>query len=164
MSDQYDEKYINFDDGKSPADSLHLQQTAAQQLNTKDATLTQSAVGSLQAMQAQVQQSFVGYADVESLEITQGGAAVISAAEATVTQGGSTVLMANNAFIKEGGVGIVVARKADLENSRPIILLAGEVEGNVEPVLDTQRTLLFGLVTGVAIGVVLLIGKLLRNR
>jgi hypothetical protein len=41
--------------------------------------------------------------------------------------------------------------------------LAGAVEGPVETVLDTQQAMLFGAVSGFVIGLMLLIGKLVRS-
>jgi hypothetical protein len=51
-----------------------------------------------------------------------------------------------------------------MQDSPTVILLAREVHGPVETVLDTRGALLAGLVAGVAIGMVLYVGRLLSRR
>jgi len=50
------------------------------------------------------------------------------------------------------------------ESIRSTILLSGNINGNVETVLDTPRAMLAGLTAGVAVGLVLFAGKLLTRR
>ena len=72
-------------------------------------------------------------------------------------------VVTEHAVLQDSRVGITIARKAELNNSSSIILLAQEVEGNVETILDTRGALLAGLVSGIAVGLVLLVGNLLRR-
>ena len=60
--------------------------------------------------------------------------------------------------------GIVIAEHAELSNSRTVVLLSREVHGNVETVLDTRGAALAGIAAGLAVGLMLIIGGLLRRR
>ncbi|MGD8848431.1 MAG: hypothetical protein PVF18_01830, partial [Anaerolineales bacterium] len=61
-------------------------------------------------------------------------------------------------------LGLAVANRAQLDQSAIGVLLAREVDGNVEPLLDTRGALLAGLTSGIVIGTMLLIGNLIRRR
>jgi hypothetical protein len=59
---------------------------------------------------------------------------------------------------------LTVAGTADLRDSSTFVLLAREVNGPVETVLDTRGAVAAGLVAGIAIGLVLFLGGLLTRR
>jgi hypothetical protein len=59
---------------------------------------------------------------------------------------------------------LTVAGTADLRDSSTFVLLAREVNGPVETVLDTRGAVAAGLVAGIAIGLVLFVGGLLTRR
>jgi uncharacterized membrane protein len=58
----------------------------------------------------------------------------------------------------------MIAQTVDMENSNSVVLLAREVYGPVETVLDTRDALLAGLVSGIGIGLVLTVFRLLARR
>jgi hypothetical protein len=60
--------------------------------------------------------------------------------------------------------GILIARQVDADNIRTGILIASQVEGNVEAVIDTQRAILIGLVTGLVFGTLALLASIFRRR
>ncbi|MEJ2709589.1 MAG: hypothetical protein P8074_18405 [Anaerolineales bacterium] len=66
--------------------------------------------------------------------------------------------------MRESSAGLVVSQQVRAEQVRSTILLAGQVNGTVETVLDTPRALLAGLASGVAVGLVLLAGNLLSRK
>jgi hypothetical protein len=78
--------------------------------------------------------------------------------------GAAAGALAGQVTLANSRVGIVVADRADMRDSPTVILLAREVHGPVETVLDTRGALLAGLVAGVAIGMVLLVVRLLGRR
>jgi len=60
--------------------------------------------------------------------------------------------------------GVLAGGTVHSQDSSSIILLAGEVYGNVETVLDTRGALIAGMAAGMSAGVLLLLGTLLRRR
>jgi len=76
------------------------------------------------------------------------------------------VLIAYNRCAELDGAqaGLLVSREVNGEVIRAGVLLAGRVEGSVETILDTPRALLAGLASGVAVGLVLWVGSLLKQR
>jgi len=63
----------------------------------------------------------------------------------------------------ESQAGAIIAREVHGGFVQTTILLASKVDGPVESVLDTPRAMLAGLTAGVAIGLVMFVGKLLRR-
>jgi hypothetical protein len=61
-------------------------------------------------------------------------------------------------------IGLTVAERADLQQSSTVVLLAREVHGPVETLLDTRGAVLAGLVAGATAGLLWLAGALLRRR
>jgi hypothetical protein len=61
-------------------------------------------------------------------------------------------------------MGVMVARDIQAGSIRTGILLAGRVDGQIETVLDTPRTVLLGLAVGAAMGMVVLLGNILSRR
>jgi len=68
------------------------------------------------------------------------------------------------AELNESSAGLLVSRQVRSTTIRTGVLLASQVEGQVEAVLDTPRALLAGLAAGVGVGLVTLLGSLLRRR
>ncbi len=68
------------------------------------------------------------------------------------------------AILTNSGAGVVLAQNAELVNSRTGILLAREVHGNVETILDTRGAAVAGLAAGAAVGLAFVVGSLLRRR
>ncbi len=60
--------------------------------------------------------------------------------------------------------GLSVADRVNMENSSSVILLAREINGPVETVLDTRGALLAGLVSGIGVGLVLTVLRMLTRR
>jgi hypothetical protein len=74
------------------------------------------------------------------------------------------VVISETATLQESRAKVVIARQVQSAGTRTAILLAGKVEGSVETALDTPRALLAGLTAGVAVGLVLFVGKLLSRK
>jgi hypothetical protein len=81
-----------------------------------------------------------------------------------IEDGSAAAVYGQDIQINTSRVGLMAAKKAALQNSRTIILLASEVHGNVETVMDTRQAVLAGLISGIAVGLVLFVGNLLRRR
>jgi hypothetical protein len=61
-------------------------------------------------------------------------------------------------------VGILAAQEVHAPSLRTSVLIARQVEGNVETLADTRQVLLGGLVAGAVLGLFLLLGRLLFRR
>jgi hypothetical protein len=66
--------------------------------------------------------------------------------------------------INNSRVGLVVARELEASSVRAGILLSGQVNGDVETILDTPRALLAGLTAGVVTGLVMFFLRMISNR
>jgi len=139
--------------------------------------------GSLASVEAELVRIHQGGANrivASDVEIYQGGAASIQADSLAMHQVGAAIVQGNlisaqgsyigGAVADELGLhdthaGVAIGRSVEMKDSSALLVLAGEVHGSVEPILDARRAALAGLVAGVAVGLVLFVGSLLtRNR
>ena len=80
------------------------------------------------------------------------------------TECGAGIVVAEDMRLTGSRAGIAIAGKAHLRDSSTVVLLAREVNGQVETVLDTRGAVVAGLVAGMAAGLVLLAGRLITRR
>jgi hypothetical protein len=131
--------------GELSATTVELSQTGAQRIDSQTVTVHQGGAGMITA---------------DTVDIAQGGVGVVRARDASVA-GSVGVVAADTADLNGAQAGIVVANNVQGDSMRSFVLLASQVDGNVETVLDTPRAILSGLVAGVAMGLVFLVGRLL---
>jgi hypothetical protein len=138
--------------------------------------------GSIQQVEAEIVNIHQGGANrisADSVEIKQGAAIVVDAGSILMQQSATGFAQGSTIIIEDGSaaavygqdiqvntsrIGLMASRHANLQNSRSVILLAGEIHGNVETVMDTRQAVLAGLISGMAVGLVLFVGSLLRRR
>jgi hypothetical protein len=60
--------------------------------------------------------------------------------------------------------GLIVSREINAGTIKTGVLLTGNVQGNVETAIDTPRALLLGIASGVAMGMVFFLLRLLFGR
>jgi hypothetical protein len=135
--------------GAISADSVQIQQGGATRVIAREVGLRRGAVGLVDADEVAMNQSWAVGVRGTQVGLDGGGAAIVT---------GGHVGMGNSR------VGLTVAGTADLRDSSTFVLLAREVHGPVETVLDTRGTITAGLVAGMAIGMVLFVGGLLSRR
>ena len=82
----------------------------------------------------------------------------------TVEEASIGVAVGDRMNLANARAGVLYANQAELNNSSSVILLARDVHGDVETVLDTRGAMLAGLVSGIAVGLVLFVGRLLTRR
>jgi hypothetical protein len=102
--------------------------------------------------------------NAETVGLQLSGAITVRGDNVTIKDSGAGVVVADKVTGSNAYLGVTVTDSAELNGSHSVVLLAREVHGNVETVLDTRGTMLAGLVAGVAVGVVLLVGGLLIRR
>ncbi len=142
-------------------------QTDAARERTPEAEVVDITQGGAEVVKAEVVHLRQGGAytvHATHMTVEQGGVAWATCDTLTVEQGGVGAAQTNVFRVKDGGVGVVVAQHAELTNARTLLLLSGDVHGNVETVLDTRGAALAGIAAGAAIGLMLIIGGLLGRR
>lgn len=102
------------------------------------------------------------YGDKVALDNAVSG--IIQANDVSTQGGGAGVVMGDRVQLTNARTGVTIGRSVISENSSSILLLAQEVNGTVETVLDTRGALLAGLISGIAVGLVLFVGNLLARR
>jgi hypothetical protein len=149
---EFETEVVNLEDASIAnveAEVVHIRQGGANQINASMVSMRQGGALTIQANEIDIHK----------------GVTVISNAGTTNMDSSSAAVVIGDEVVTEGSrLGLTITNRAKLENSSPIVLLARDVEGSVEPVLDTQGALLAGIVTGITVGAVLLIGNLIRRR
>lgn len=152
VSDEVSEELISLEGGtieSVEADSVQINQGGARSIVAKDVELNRGSAITIQADNVEMHSSAAFVAQAESIN-------------AQDTNFFSS--LGDVAAIKESRVGVVVAKEASLENSTSVILLARQVHGSVDTVLDTRGAALAGIVAGISVGLVIFVGNLLSRR
>jgi hypothetical protein len=143
------------------------------------ADLRGSVVETVEADEVRVYQGGVNRVFAGAVEMDTSGAATIDAETVSLHESVGVVVRADTIAVENSGTGVSMARDlrlansravatiaehADLHDSSTMVLLAREVNGRVETMLDTRGAVLAGLVAGVAAGLVWLAGGLIARR
>lgn len=135
--------------GRVDAGEVDLQQSAALQISAQNISAHTTSIASVQA---------------KSFAMHESAVAVVRATQADL-DGRAGLILAQSATMGAGSrSGLLVSNQVKTEQVRTTILLARQVEGPVETVMDTRQVLLASLVAGVAAGTVLLLGQFLFRR
>lgn len=127
-------------------------------------SLKDVAAAEVIASQVSVQDSAVMHLQGETVTATNTGIMLASVQHFDASTSGIGSLFADTVHLHESQAGFVVGRQVTGELIRTKILLASKVEGQVETLIDTPRTLLFGISAGVATGLVLTLFRLILKR
>ncbi len=130
------------------ADEVELAQSAAGMVTTTNFAARQSAVGGVNAQVAEVMNSTVGGVRADSVAV-QG------------IVGGVAGGIVN---VVDARVGVTAAREVRGEKIHSLVLIAGRVEGEVHTVVDTRGAILFGIVSGLCAGLIVLAGRMAFRR
>lgn len=152
LQDELEADVIRLDGGSIQdveAEIVSIRQGGANRINAESVDIQQGAAFVVNGESVVMQQSAAGWAQGESIVIEGGSAAAV---------------MGEDIQVKASRVGLMASRNATLHNSRSVILLAGELHGDVETVMDTRQVVLAGLVSGMAVGLFLFVGRLLKRR
>jgi len=153
--------------------------TVTDQINAEHVQISQGGAGEIHATQVDIEQGGALRIDAQQVRIEQGGAGAIfgeiislnnsaaglvRAQDVKAEQSAINALYCDTADLGDSQAGLLVSRQVKGTTIRTGVLLASQVEGQVEAVLDTPRALLAGLAAGVGVGLVSLLGSLLRRR
>ena len=147
------------------AELVRINQGGAEKVIATEVELKQGGVNRIEAQQVVLSQGGVGFVQAASFNIKDGGAGLVRAETIEMTNAGAAIIYGQTVGMKEESfAGLVFARRIEAEKINTKVLLAGNVEGQVETVMDTRQALLSGLAGGFVVGILLLIGQLFSRR
>lgn len=149
---------------KVAADMARVHRSAVGSIEAQEVELYQSAAGQINADYVSTHNALLG--EVHSGAATINGSAVVMLqAQDAALNGPAGIVSTQNAVLSDGAsMGIMLATSVKAEKVRTVLLIASEVEGPVETVLDTRRVVLASLLAGAAAGAVVLLGQLFFGR
>jgi hypothetical protein len=145
-------------------DEVRLAQGSASVVRADVVHLKQGGAQTVFAREMDVRQGGVVQADCDEMSVEEGGIVLARAGTLSVERGGVVLAAADKALLTNASAGVLITRNAELTNSRTTLLLASQVSGTVDTLLDTRGAALAGLAAGLGVGIVLLAGSLLKRR
>jgi hypothetical protein len=130
-------------------ESVSITKGGARRVVGSEVTMSQSGAASIQA---------------EKVEMHLSAAVAVRGEEVSLDEGGAGIVIADTVRGNQSRSGVVIADHAEMQGGSSVILLAREVNGDVETMVDTRGALLAGLAAGAAMGTILLIARLLTKR
>jgi hypothetical protein len=125
---------------------------------------TSGAVAQVYAHQLNLNEGAILLAQTGSIDLREGAIFAARAEQLSLNESAAMVIQANQASLEESTVNLLLARSVQANTIKTKVLLCGQVNGDVETMLDVPRTLLGGLAAGVGVGAVLLLSKLFFGR
>lgn len=136
--------------GTLHAEEVELFQAAALDVEARNIHSNSAVVGVGQASSISAKDSLILASRAEKLEISNSLAGGIYAESTLLGEGSQT--------------GILVTGKASGEQIRSVVLIARQVDGNVETMLNTRQVALASVLTGLACGFVIMLGQILFRK
>lgn len=146
-------------------DLVRLSSTTVDRVDAENVEIDASAINTVQADDVQISASGVLQVDADEVSLTNGGIFASRSGHFTANNASVLAAVAESASLSESSAGIVIGDVVHAgPGSRTGILLAREVHGPVETVLDTERAIAFGVAAGIVISIVLMVrGFFSRN-
>ncbi len=157
---------------------VNLRETSVEKVNAELARVHQSGVKEIVAQEVGVHQAGVGRLTASTVSAHEIGAGSIQAEDATFENSGVVaaragtlqlkgeggILLANEAAVSDSMVSVLAARSVRAERVRSVVLLAGNVDGDVETSLDTRGAAIVGLIGGLVFGLFYMAAQFLFRR
>jgi hypothetical protein len=147
-------------------DTVHIEQGGATSVTADHLTVRQGGVVKAEVRQLEMFQGGIVLAKTETAHLSAMSAAVVQAqGEVKMEQSWARALLASgNVSMNQSGAVVMFARDVKAEKSGVTFLFARKVEGSVAAMFGPRESVLFGLVAGLAAGLVLLVSKQLKLR
>ena len=145
------------------AQLVRMHQADAETITAEEIEMQQSAAGNIKANQVSTSQSALAMVEAGEVLVQNGIIGYIQAENASVS-GYTGAVVAGSANIRQSMVGYVAGTDVHVEESRTVLLLARNLNGNVTTLMDTRSALIAGLVGGLFAGIMLLLGRMLFGR
>jgi len=137
--------------GSLTSEEAELHQAVAMNINARDLSAGTSVLAVSQSVTASMNGSLVLAARAERMDLKNSLAGGIYTDSAVLADGSQT--------------GILVSSRVSGEQIRSVFLVARQVEGPVETMLDTRQVAVASVLAGVACGLVILLGRVFfRNK
>jgi len=146
------------------AETVNLRGTMVDTVEADEVHIHQGGVNRVFAGVVEMDTGGAATIDAETVSLNESVGLVVRADVIDANECGSGIMTALELRMTNSRAGLALAERADLQDSSTLVLIAREVNGTVETVLDTRGAILAGLVAGVAAGLVLLAGGLLARR
>lgn len=144
---------------------VRLQQSMVSQLDAEQAQLVQSGAGRVEADWVELQQSGAQVIEGGTIRMRNGGALAIRAETIAAEQIGALAIRAGEITLSDSTAGVVIGDNVQAGNLNTFILVARQIDGQVNTVFDSRGAALLGLAVGATLGILSLIGGLLgRSR
>ena len=139
-------------DSEAGDDIVTIDSERADAIVARTVNVRQSGVNSIKAETVHLKQGGAQNVQAETVHLQQGGIMFAAANRIELTQGGIMQARGETVTLHDGGAGAVFARRAELENTSVLLLAAREVSGEAKVLFDLKAAILFGLVTGLVVG------------
>jgi hypothetical protein len=149
---------------ESSEEMIDLRGTIVETVEADEVHIQQAGVNRVLAGVVEMDTGGAVTIDAETVSLSESVGVVVRADVLDANECSGGVLVARDMRLTNSRAGLIVADHADLQDSSTVVLLARQVNGPVETVLDTRGAILAGLVAGVAAGLVWLAGGLLARR
>ena len=168
IRDEENPEIVNMIDSqaeKVEADLVRTNRTYVNSLNAEEVDLHQSGSLNINAGNLHANSSLLGLSQGDSADINN--SILLAARAVELETSNSTVggIYSENTILGENSkAGILVSGNVTGEKIHSVLLVARNVEGPVETILDTRQVALASVLTGIACGAVLILGKFLFRR
>ncbi|MDX9863764.1 MAG: hypothetical protein RBT34_03050 [Anaerolineaceae bacterium] len=151
--------------GSIQAQQVDLHQSAVETLNSAQTTARFSAVARSTSEQLNMDFGAIGVMKTGDAQLKASAAGVIVADEGVnMDISRAQVILSRGNVVMDKSMAVVAGgRKVKAENSNVVFLLAGKVEGSVQPLFGSRESLIFGAVAGLVGGILVLTGRLFKN-
>jgi hypothetical protein len=154
----------NKESSELDADVITLEGGTVDAVEAESVQIVQSGARTITASEVSINTGMAISIEADQIAMQQSGAFVAQARQMGLDTSTGFALLGNEMEIEKSRVGMIVARDTNLSNSSTIVLLAKNVNGPVETLLDTRGAIYAGLIAGIAMGMVRFVGSLLTRR
>jgi hypothetical protein len=149
----------------APEERSVIHRDSAQTVSAEQVEIHQGGAQTVKAQQVEIRQGGAQYVEADKVSMEQSGALCMRAEQATITASTVGILASERVSLEESSsAGMILAKRVDCPRVTTSVLLAGEVYGNVETVVDTRGALLLGLGLGAGLGLLLSLVSLISDR
>lgn len=145
------------------AELVRMHQADAEMITADEVEMQQSAAGSLKATRVSARQSAMANVEATEMLAEQALLGYVQAEKASVS-GYTGAVTAGSAEIHNAMAVVVAGTDVHVTESRTVLLIGRNIEGNVTTLVDTRSALIAGLVGGLFAGIMLLLGRMLFGR
>ncbi len=144
------------------ADVVQIDTSSVDMVNSTNATIRNSGIRQVNGQSITIANSGIGIMHGSSVSVSDGGLGICSATDANVN-GHVGVMIGQSVTLNNHRTGLVVTREAHGGHIQSIVFLAGHSDAPVETILDQRSVALFGLASGIAMGLVFSLFRLLKR-